>query len=253
MDKPATCSLDPRTYDLFFRDGPNKPHEYCAIRRFDLDRLVANLENALKAVCGTDVAAEMMACYKCDGIMFAETFRVLDSGPTHGYRCASCGEKTCPQVHLNASGVWDIAKRLRNQLVVAQAQLRNCPTCEGDGIMAAVVGHGPHDEELLEDVECEECHGTGVSSWGQAIDRAEKAEKDLKAAQDEPRESELLVHCVEKQISDLRCDLSTAQTCLREAIGFAEDITYGDFMPDPGTTKRWRRALGEVIDESEGE
>lgn len=112
MNKPATCSLDPLTYDAFFRNGSNKSNEFAAIRRDDLDLLIFDLE-------------------------------------------------------------------------AAQTRLRECPTCDGDGIMAAVVGNGPHDEELLEDIECEECHGTGVSSWGQAIDRAEKAEKELKEAQAE--------------------------------------------------------------------
>ena len=53
----------------------------------------------------------------------------------------------------------------------------------------------------------------------------------------------------------LRLDLKAARACLLEAVEFAEEIVYGDFMPNPGTTQRWREALGEIEkpDESEDE
>jgi len=77
------------------------------------------------------------------------------------------------------------AERERDEAI---KQLRECPTCEGLGGMQVVVSYNPVHGEQLETVECAECHGMGVSSWGQAIDRAERAEVALDAATQRQRE-----------------------------------------------------------------
>lgn len=87
----------------------------------ELAKVQAELTEARKASYGTDTQADMMACYKCNGIMYAETFDIPDLGRSSGYRCEACDEKVWPRAILNASGVWDVANRLRTQL----AETRN--------------------------------------------------------------------------------------------------------------------------------
>lgn len=58
------------------------------------------------------------------------------------------------------------AERERDEAI---AKLRTCGTCDGDGFTELFFGYDHCGEELSEPGECPECKGTGVSSWGQAI------------------------------------------------------------------------------------
>lgn len=62
--------------------------------------------------------------------------------------------------------------------------IRQCETCDGTGAMDFVKEVLPPDgREVYSTVECAECHGTTVSSWGQALDEAEKLRVQLQTAQ----------------------------------------------------------------------
>lgn len=61
----------------------------------------------------------------------------------------------------------------------AVSKLRKCATCDGTGQMDVIVDVLPPDErEVLAPELCGECHGTCVSSWGQALAGAEAAERE---------------------------------------------------------------------------
>lgn len=78
---------------------------------------------------------------------------------------------------LTAVGLAPDAEKeaLQAEVFALRRTLRECPTCDGSGSMGAVVGvTAPDGEDVIEDVTCAECHGTGVSSWGEALDEAER-------------------------------------------------------------------------------
>ncbi len=111
--------------------------------------------------------------------------------------CAYCGIETgtvvshdiAPQCIVHLRAALAAAERERDEL---RKQVRLCPTCDGDGIMDAVVGFdSARESEITQPETCAECHGTGVSSWGQAIDDAKTAEAALAAAERERDEAEV--------------------------------------------------------------
>ena len=85
-----------------------------------------------------------------------------------------------PSAYLRALAAVGLApdpekEALRAEVADLRRTVRECPTCEGSGSMGAVVGvTAPDGEDVIEDVTCAECHGTGVSSWGEALDEAER-------------------------------------------------------------------------------
>lgn len=119
-------------------------------------------------------------------------------------------EQRCRESEENAIRRMD---EMGAELEKALAQLCTCETCDGDGIMSVVCGYDPMEGEKLEDTECAECHGTGVSSWGQAIDRAEKAETKLEQMRLGCKETS--DRLVQTQLENVRLKSEVTQTAAR--------------------------------------
>ncbi len=78
----------------------------------------------------------------------------------------------CTKLHPQHRARLELAE-LRGNLANAQEQLRAlqtaheylgpCPTCEGDGLMDALVGYDQHGDEVLEARRCADCGGHGYS------------------------------------------------------------------------------------------
>lgn len=123
-------------------------------------------------LCGTDTweARTPCKCRQCQTWLMEEMTR-LQTAVSEAQRSEKNAIKRMDEIGVEAA-------TLKQERDAAREQLRECSTCEGDGVMSAVVGYNPHEGEILEDAECAECHGTGVSSWGQAIDKAERLERE---------------------------------------------------------------------------
>ena len=70
---------------------------------------------------------------------------------------------------------------LCDEVEALRQTVRGCETCGGDGVMMVPAGYNEDEVGDLRPEVCAECHGTCVSSWGQAIDEAEALRAEVAA------------------------------------------------------------------------
>ncbi len=120
-------------------------------------------------------------CRECGGAM--EIVHI--SGDRATYAChAETGQQS--RGHYRDSRV--TVKRgdpavlaLCDEVEVLRQTVRGCETCGGDGVMMVPAGYNEDGVGDLRPEVCAECHGTCVSSWGQAIDEAAALRAEVEA------------------------------------------------------------------------
>lgn len=101
--------------------------------------------------------------------------------------CLECGEpypsektlvcRGCFAVHIEDPAVLALC----DEVEALRQTVRGCETCGGDGMMMVPAGYNEDEVGDLRPEVCAECHGTCVSSWGQAIDEAAALRAEVEA------------------------------------------------------------------------
>lgn len=106
--------------------------------------------------------------------------------PRPGF-CGECGGpytdaetlvcNRCNAIHIPDPRVLALC----DEVEALRQTVRGCETCGGDGVMMVPAGYNEDEVGDLRPEVCAECHGTCVSSWGQAIDEAAALRAEVEA------------------------------------------------------------------------